>query len=60
MTARRTVPRVSVLVRFEPDLLAALDASPGDNRHAKIIELVTKGLQTNGRQTEAEARPGSG
>lgn len=44
MSHKRDTPRTPVLVRFEPDLLAKVDAKPGENRHAKIIALIEKGL----------------
>lgn len=37
-------PRVSVLVRFAPDLLARVMAADGDTRQARIVGLIEDGL----------------
>jgi hypothetical protein len=43
----REVKRVQIAMRFEPDLLARIDAagSPGMNRHAKITQVIELGLK---------------
>lgn len=43
---KREHPRIPVLVRFEPDLIARVDAIPGDTRVGKIIDMIELGLET--------------
>ncbi len=40
MSHKRTTPRHHMVLRLEPPLLQAIDASPGVNRHAKIVRIL--------------------
>ena len=45
MTRKREIARIPVLVRFEPDELAAVDrARNGEDRHATIKRLLRSAL----------------
>jgi hypothetical protein len=45
----RAVKRVQIALRLEPDMAAAIDAlelKGCDNRHAKIVRLISDGIST--------------